>query len=112
MPKSLSLAYDLIASVPVFAVDPVGNPLPLPADATVASDDPSVAVAFSTDRTAVLYSATKRSGSANVTLSPGPSTPSATPDVVAVAITVPQASGLVQDVAHATFAANPSPPTS
>jgi hypothetical protein len=107
MAAALSLPFDLIATIPAFATDKFGIPLPLPSDAAVASSDPSVAVTLQGSN--VVVAATKQAGSATITLS---NAAGLTPDSAVVTITQPQASALILNTAAATFSQNPSPPTS
>jgi|SRR5579863_5577476 len=104
----LTLDPAKIATVPVFGVDKVGNPLPLPAGSTVSSDDAAVSAVMAAGGTQIIVSATKLNGSANVTLSGGGFT-----DVMPVSLApVSALAGVTIDVAHAVLSANPSPPTS
>jgi len=109
MAKSLNLPFDQIATVPIFSDDSAGAPVgPVPAGTTVASDNASVTATLASDNSSVMISATAQTGSANLTLS----APNLESDTLAVAITTPQAVGVAFNVAAASFAPNPTPPTS
>lgn len=112
MSTALSLPYDEIATVQIFAITAGGNiVVAVPRGTTVASDDPAIAVQLAADGQSYTATATARRGSAAITIT-APRHSTVPPDVARITIVDPIAAVavLTQDTANARFAPNPDPP--
>ena len=113
MSAAFTLPFDEIATVKLFATKKSGAVVAVLAGSTVTSDNASVVVALAADGQSYTATATTQTGSANISLSP----PAGSTVPVDVAVcTIGAASDVVvsqtQDTANASFAPNPTPPTS